>query len=179
MRANNPVAFLFPSTPSVEGVAFILPCFFRVGYQYQISTPSILTRNYSGRDPLATASMVFPREADILPTPLTEFRPSAALLGIFYSLHIFGGQIGFPLVLFMIGIRRTTHPGIRHPLFLNFYVTWIISSLSFCLLSVFAGLANRPMLITIRLYTGIQSEPDPLWSVCVTQAVLIYSVPVL
>ena len=35
------------------------------------------------------------------------------------------------------------------------------------------------MLITIRLYTGIQSDPDPLWSVCATQAVLIYSVPVL
>ena len=106
-----------------------------------------IERNHSGRDPLATASMVSPREADypqILPTPLTNFRPSATLLGIFYALQIIGGQIGFPLVLFMIGIRRTTLPGLRHPLFLNFYLTWVISSLSFCLLSVYTGLANSP-----------------------------------
>jgi len=61
---------------------------------------------------------------------------SATQLGIFYALQILGGQIGFPLVLFIIAIRRTTLPGIRHPLSLNFYITWIISSFSFCLLLV-------------------------------------------
>jgi hypothetical protein len=143
----------------------------------RLSTSSIksfeIERNYSGRDPLSTASTVFPRGADY-------GRPSATLLGIFYALEMIGGQIGFPLVLFIIGIRQTTLPGIRHPLFLNFYVTWVISSLSFCLLSVYTVLGKRSSMLTIiRLYTGTQSAPQPPLGVCIPQAILIYSVPVL
>lgn len=131
-----------------------------------------IDRNYLGRDPLTATSTLSPRDANYV-------HPPATLLGIFYALNIIGGQIGFPVVLFIIGIRQTT-PGLRHPLFLNYYVTWVISSLSFCLLSVCAGVGKQSsMLTTIRLYTGTQSEPQPPWSVCATQAVLLYSVPVL
>jgi len=35
------------------------------------------------------------------------------------------------------------------------------------------------MLTFIRLYTGTQSNPEPPWSLCATQAILAYCLPVL
>ena len=163
--------FLFPSTPRLG--MWPLHTMFLPGRPSISDNAFGIERNYSGRDPLTATSTVSPREENYV-------HPSATLLGIFYTLNIIGGQIGFPLVLFIIGVRRTTLPGLRHPLFLNYYVTWVISSLSFCLLSVCAGVGKQPSMLTIiRLYTGTQSESQPPLSVCATQAILIYSVPVL
>jgi len=145
MLPNGLVAISLPLNPSVEGVVFFYYIMFLPG---QLSISDIrsfeIERDYSGRDPLMNASTVSPREADYSSARADTVQPSGTLLGIFYSLNIIGGQVGFPLVLFIISIRRATLPGLRHPLLINFYVTWVISSLSFCLLSVYIGLANSP-----------------------------------
>jgi hypothetical protein len=123
---------------------------FLPGEPLTVGTGSLkFEQNSKGRDPLAISYTVFRREADnaLSPQGLAAIgaHPSTALLGIFYALQIIGGQIGFPLVLFMIAIRRTTLPGIQHAVFLNFYMTWVISSFSFCLLLVYSSLGEQPL----------------------------------
>jgi len=45
----------------------------------------------------------------------------------------------------------------------NFFFTWILYSITFCLL----------------LYSGQQTGPEPTWIICRTQAALVYAVPIL
>ena len=131
-NTDNPPVCSLLLIPSFEGVVILIPMFL-LGTLSKIDILSLeIEQRYTGRDPLKATCTVSPREVDCEAGSL----PSTTQLGIFYALQILGGQIGFPLVLFIIAIRRTTFPGIRHPVSLNFYVTWIISSLSFCLLSV-------------------------------------------
>jgi len=65
-----------------------------------------------------------------------------------------------PILLLLSVLRRNVS---RNYVFYNFCFTWILYSIIFCLL----------------LYAGEQSGPKPIWSLCRTQAALVYSAPIL
>ncbi|KAL5507117.1 hypothetical protein ACEPAH_6573 [Sanghuangporus vaninii] len=79
---------------------------------------------------------------------------------IFFFLQIFGGQIGVPGILLTLYIVKGLR---RHPMLVNFLVTWIIYSISFCIL----------------LYLGKQFGPEPKHALCDIQASLIYGTAVM
>lgn len=100
------------------------------------------------------------------------------LLWAFFALHVIGGHFFMPLLLILSLLKRNLS---RNYVFHNFCITWIIYSITFCLLYVifFQTLiylwANRPF----SLYAGQQVGPKPTWNICRTQAALVYSVPIL
>lgn len=54
-----------------------------------------------------------------------------SLTSVFFGLHIVGGHVGLPiLVLTFLFSKKVS----RHPTIVNFCVTWILYSVSFCLL---------------------------------------------
>jgi len=52
---------------------------------------------------------------------------------IYLVLLIAGGQVGLPLVIVTLLFSKKA---IRHPILINFFCTWIIYSVVFCLLCV-------------------------------------------
>ena len=59
-------------------------------------------------------------------------RSRPPLLSLFFAFQIIGGHIGFPIMLAVVFALRNASS--RHPLFINFCVTWIVSSVVFCIL---------------------------------------------
>ncbi|KAL5485049.1 hypothetical protein ACEPAI_7691 [Sanghuangporus weigelae] len=78
----------------------------------------------------------------------------------FFFFQIFGGQVGIPVILLTLYFSKGAR---KHPMLVNFLVTWIIYSVSFCIL----------------LYLGKQFGPEPNHVLCVTQASLIYGTAVM
>lgn len=56
-----------------------------------------------------------------------------AAIVIFFVFQIIGGHLGVPIVLLTLIFRKGMK---RHPMLINFLVTWIIYSTSFCILWV-------------------------------------------
>jgi len=70
--------------------------------------------------------------------------------------------VGIPLLLIGIYIFRWLSPNryaVRHPVFINWCISWIIFSLNYVLL----------------LYAGQMSSVEPPFALCLTQASMIYS----
>jgi len=78
----------------------------------------------------------------------------------FLCLQVLGGHLGMLMILSTIFLSRTI---VRHPVFVNFCVTWMLYSLSYSLL----------------LYTGQILNPSPNFALCVTQSAMIYGAPVM
>ncbi|PVF96096.1 hypothetical protein CPB86DRAFT_787385 [Serendipita vermifera] len=93
-------------------------------------------------------------------TTTTSGYPHTGLLWAFFTLHVIGGHFLMPVLFILTTLRKTVN---RNYVFLNFCFTWIVYSITFCLL----------------LYTGEQTGPTPAWKICRTQAALVYAVPIL
>ncbi|KAF7359112.1 hypothetical protein MSAN_01252700 [Mycena sanguinolenta] len=83
-----------------------------------------------------------------------------ALIAGFMFLQIFGGHFGIPLLLLTSILSKKVQ---RHPMLINFCVTWIIYTTAF----------------TLVLYAGKQVGPEPPIELCVMQAAFIYGAPVM
>jgi len=77
-------------------------------------------------------------------------------LVLFLILHMLGGHIGMPLVLLTIFASRQI---MRHPVFINFCITWTCFSSSYLVL----------------LYAGQIENLYPPFLLCLTQAAMIYA----
>ncbi|KZT02443.1 uncharacterized protein LAESUDRAFT_815296 [Laetiporus sulphureus 93-53] len=77
------------------------------------------------------------------------------LVPLFFTLHIVGGHVGLPMLVCTFFASKTTR---SNPIIINFCVTWVIYSISFCLL--FYG-----------NYTRADHVPAGL---CAIQASLVY-----
>ncbi|KAF8519065.1 hypothetical protein JB92DRAFT_2828568 [Gautieria morchelliformis] len=78
------------------------------------------------------------------------------ILTAFWVLHVVGGHIGIPCILFTILGNRTVT---RHPVFVNFCITWMCYSASYILL----------------LYAGQIYNMSPPSSLCFIQGAMIYA----
>ncbi|KAJ7084845.1 hypothetical protein B0H15DRAFT_383134 [Mycena belliarum] len=78
----------------------------------------------------------------------------------FMFLQIFGGHLGIPLVLLTAAVSKKVQ---RHPMLINFCVTWFIYATSF----------------TLLLYSGKQTGPEPPRQLCIIQSAFIYGTPVM
>jgi len=77
-------------------------------------------------------------------------------LVLFLVLHVLGGHVGMPLILFTIFASRQI---MRHPVFVNFCITWTCFSSSYLVL----------------LYAGQIENLYPAFPLCLTQAAMIYA----
>jgi hypothetical protein len=100
-------------------------------------------------------------------------------LVLFLILHILGGHVGIPLILLTIFASRQL---MRHPVFINFCVTWMCFSSSYLLLSVIPmfcpGLTTACMsnlIFDYRFYAGQIENLYPTFGLCVIQAAMIYA----
>jgi len=59
-------------------------------------------------------------------------RARPPLLSLFFAFQIIGGHIGFPILIAVVFALRNASS--RHPLFINFCIIWVISSVVFCIL---------------------------------------------
>ncbi|KAJ7491051.1 hypothetical protein FB451DRAFT_1221864 [Mycena latifolia] len=75
-------------------------------------------------------------------------------------LQIFGGHFGIPLVLLTAAFSKKVQ---RHPMLINFCVTWVLYATSF----------------TLLLYSGKQTGPEPPLELCIIQSALVYGTPVM
>ncbi|KAH8119186.1 hypothetical protein DFH11DRAFT_427971 [Phellopilus nigrolimitatus] len=87
-------------------------------------------------------------------------RYSLNAMVMFFVLQILGGHVGVPSVLVTLFYAKGLR---RHPMLINFLVTWVIYSTSFCVL----------------LYLGKQFGPEPTYGLCVFQASAIYGTAVM
>ncbi|PAV19456.1 hypothetical protein PNOK_0439000 [Pyrrhoderma noxium] len=107
---------------------------------------------------ILSPSFFFPLRDQIDPSGQIQYSPNAII--IFFVFQILGGHVGIPFILLTFYLSK----GIpRHPLLINFLVTWMIYSTSFCIL----------------LYLGKQFGPEPPHSFCAIQSSLIYGTAVL
>ncbi|KAF7331220.1 hypothetical protein MSAN_02440800 [Mycena sanguinolenta] len=88
------------------------------------------------------------------PVEGTQARQNASIAA-FMFLQILGGHFGIPLLLLTSVLSKKVQ---RHPMLVNFWVTWIIYTTSF----------------TLVLYAGKQVGPEPPIELCVIQAAFIY-----
>ncbi|OCB86828.1 hypothetical protein A7U60_g6001 [Sanghuangporus baumii] len=84
----------------------------------------------------------------------------SVLISIYFFLQIFGGHVGVPAILLTLFLKKGIR---RHPLLINFLVTWVLYATAFCLL----------------LYLGKQFGPEPPVGLCLSQASLIYGAAVM
>ena len=68
----------------------------------------------------------------VAPVADIEDRSRPPLLSLYFAFHIIGGHIGFPLLLAVVFALGNASS--RHPLFINFCVIWVVSSVVFCIL---------------------------------------------
>ena len=97
-------------------------------------------------------------------------------IAAFMTLQIVGGHIGMGIILCTIFFSSRV---VRHPIFVNFCVTWILYALSYTFLWVPSSLKSLIHLIVISLYTGQIANPTPNFSLCLTQSAMIYAAPVM
>ncbi|KAJ7932697.1 hypothetical protein B0H13DRAFT_2650693 [Mycena leptocephala] len=83
-----------------------------------------------------------------------------SLIAGFMFLQIFGGHFGIPLILLTTAFSKKVQ---RHPMLINFCVTWSLYATSF----------------TLLLYAGKQIGPEPPIELCIIQAAFIYGSPVM
>ncbi|KAJ7491048.1 hypothetical protein FB451DRAFT_1124663 [Mycena latifolia] len=82
------------------------------------------------------------------------------LIAGFMFLQIFGGHLGIPLILLTAAFSKKVQ---RHPMLINFCVTWFIYATSF----------------TLLLYSGKQTGPEPPLQLCIIQSAFVYGTPVM
>ncbi|KAL4263414.1 hypothetical protein AB1N83_005869 [Pleurotus pulmonarius] len=76
----------------------------------------------------------------------------------FFALHLAGGHIGLPILLLTFIFAKNV---VRHPTLLNFCITWIIYSISYC----------------IRMYSSVYHNTDANSFDCKVQAIMIHGAP--
>ncbi|KDQ31074.1 hypothetical protein PLEOSDRAFT_1111659 [Pleurotus ostreatus PC15] len=76
----------------------------------------------------------------------------------FFALHLAGGHIGLPILLLTFIFAKNV---VRHPTLLNFCITWIIFSISYC----------------IRLYSSIYHNVTTDSFDCKVQAIMVHGAP--
>lgn len=113
---------------------------------------------------------------------ITNPRPSDQRVDVifFTILQVAGGQLLLPLLVMTIFLSKRVK---RHPVFINFCISWIASSVTFCLLYVplhnSTDRVNQLILCHNRIYQG-RSQDGPLNSIsrdsCIAQASLINGV---
>lgn len=108
--------------------------------------------------------------------PAGQYKLAAVV--IFFVFQIVGGHLGVPVILLTLIFRKGMK---RHPMLINFLVTWVIYSTSFCILWVeFLQIISAITHYCIpRLYLGKQFGPEPPDALCVFQASAIYGTAVM
>ncbi|KAI0686500.1 hypothetical protein BC835DRAFT_454008 [Cytidiella melzeri] len=86
--------------------------------------------------------------------------PSFGATVVYFFLQIFGGHFGIPIILLTLLARKEVR---RHPLVVNFLVSWVVYTTSFCLL----------------LYSGSQIRANPPPALCAFQASMIYGASIM
>lgn len=102
------------------------------------------------------SALLLTRHSDDDDYPSTPVPHTTVVLHIFFALQLFS-LAGISIILFTTAITRTW----KHPTWINFCVTWIISCISYSLL------VGRPLSYV------------PPHQLCLAQAALIYTVPSL
>ncbi|PAV19457.1 hypothetical protein PNOK_0439100 [Pyrrhoderma noxium] len=106
-------------------------------------------------------SFYFPiRDSDNPQESVLDTKNLTGATVLFFFLQIFGGHLGIPFVLLTVYLTAGVR---RHAMLLNFLISWVIYTTSFCIL----------------LYIGKQFGPEPPRSFCAIQASLIYGTAVL
>ncbi|KAK0465602.1 uncharacterized protein EV420DRAFT_968831 [Desarmillaria tabescens] len=83
----------------------------------------------------------------------------ASLRQVFIALHIAGGQIGLPILILTWAVFKSV---VRHPTLVNLWITFVIYSVSYCIL----------------LYSGqVESIIALSSNVCLVQAAMIHGAP--
>ncbi|KAL6310177.1 hypothetical protein BKA93DRAFT_187823 [Sparassis latifolia] len=83
-----------------------------------------------------------------------------SLTPVYLALHIVGGHIALPILVFIYLVSKKVRAH-RHPTVVNFCVTWIIYSVTYCLLA----------------YGGNNYDETPPERLCIVQAAMIYGAP--
>jgi len=92
------------------------------------------------------------------PGPLDKPILNNSITRAVLALHLAGGHIGLPiLVLIMLFSKRIRRP----PSVINFCISWIIFSISYCL----------------TIYDGSSVRGTPPFALCLTQAAMIHGAP--
>jgi hypothetical protein len=73
---------------------------------------------------------------------------------VFFALQIAGGHIGLPL-LALVSLSRKVH---RDPAFFNFCLTWVVSSVVFCVLYVIQFFFELLTDLAFSLYRGTEGH---------------------
>ncbi|KAF9041730.1 hypothetical protein BDZ89DRAFT_314901 [Hymenopellis radicata] len=77
---------------------------------------------------------------------------------IYIALHIAGAQIGLPILILTFALSKSI---LRHPTVVNLWITWVIYSVSYCIL----------------LYSGQSGTSYPPTALCLAQSALIHGGP--
>ncbi|KAJ7700828.1 hypothetical protein B0H17DRAFT_1046755 [Mycena rosella] len=93
------------------------------------------------------------------PADGTEAHRTGLIAG-FMFMQIFGGHLGIPLVILTAIFSKNVQ---RHPMLINFCVTWFLYATAF----------------TLLLYAGKQTGPEPSIQLCIIQSAFIYGAPVM
>ncbi|KAK0481695.1 hypothetical protein IW261DRAFT_1093890 [Armillaria novae-zelandiae] len=80
----------------------------------------------------------------------------ASLRNAFIALHIVGGQVGLPIILLTWALSKSV---VRHPTLVNLWITFIVYSISYCIL----------------LYSG--QDGIAASNICLVQSAMIYGAP--
>ncbi|GBE77733.1 hypothetical protein SCP_0106150 [Sparassis crispa] len=83
-----------------------------------------------------------------------------SLTPVYLALHIVGGHMALPILVFIYLVSKKVRAH-RHPTVVNFCVTWIIYSVTYCLLA----------------YGGNNYDEIPPERLCIVQAAMIYGAP--
>jgi len=78
----------------------------------------------------------------------------------YVALHIIGGQIGLPIIIVTFLLAKNVN---RHPTLVNFCITWIIYSVSYCLL----------------IYSGVPRDGPASGHICLVQAAMCHGAPTM
>jgi len=99
--------------------------------------------------------------SSIGPLNMADIAPNlAGLTPVYFALHLAGGHVGLPILVLTFLLSKEVQ---RHPVIINFCITWMIYSISFCLL----------------IYGGHNQTENPPSVLCIMQSAFLYGAPTM
>jgi len=80
------------------------------------------------------------------------------LIPLYLVLHIVGGQVGLPII---IATLLTSKKVARHPTLVNFFCTWVIYSIVYCIL-LYSGQRHQPPSILCEVQSALVHGASPM-----------------